>query len=213
MCDLEQSIAEWRRQMLAAGIKRPVPLEELESHLRDEVEQQMRAGLTEQNAFEAAVRRLGHARALKDEFERVHATCPVLQPRYLRVFCFCAAPLMLLVNLWIFLPDATSPMDLGLVTTSLMALYVGGLPFFYRSLPSCQNRLVQAAMLIGYVFALLWPLLATFNSLGIVHLNLGIVVEMIIWSVGAAWFATWLAYAVCGQGNTVGNASPPQVCE
>ena len=40
MFDLEQSIADWRRQMLAAGIKTPVPLEELESHLREEIERQ-----------------------------------------------------------------------------------------------------------------------------------------------------------------------------
>jgi hypothetical protein len=39
MFDLEQSIATWRRQMLDAGIKAPVPLEELESHLRDDIEQ------------------------------------------------------------------------------------------------------------------------------------------------------------------------------
>ena len=32
MFDLEQAIADWRRQMLAAGIKTPVPLEELKSH-------------------------------------------------------------------------------------------------------------------------------------------------------------------------------------
>ena len=44
MFDLEQSIAEWRRQMLAAGIKTPVPLEELEIHLREEIEQQMKSG-------------------------------------------------------------------------------------------------------------------------------------------------------------------------
>jgi len=37
MFNLEPSIAEWRRQMLAAGVKTPVPLEELESHLRDEL--------------------------------------------------------------------------------------------------------------------------------------------------------------------------------
>ena len=30
MFDLEQAIAGWRRQMQAAGIKTPVPLEELE---------------------------------------------------------------------------------------------------------------------------------------------------------------------------------------
>ena len=41
MFNLEQSIADWRRQMLAAGIKMPVPLEELESHLREDIAQQM----------------------------------------------------------------------------------------------------------------------------------------------------------------------------
>ena len=37
MSDLEQSIAEWRKQMLAAGIETPVPLEELEIHLREDI--------------------------------------------------------------------------------------------------------------------------------------------------------------------------------
>ena len=58
MFDLEQSITEWRQQMLAAGIKTPVPLEELESHLRDDIEQQVRSGVTDKIAFETAVRRL-----------------------------------------------------------------------------------------------------------------------------------------------------------
>ena len=31
MCNLEQSISEWRGQMLAAGVTSPVPLDELES--------------------------------------------------------------------------------------------------------------------------------------------------------------------------------------
>ena len=37
MFSLEKSIAGWREQMLAAGIKAPVPLEELEIHLREEI--------------------------------------------------------------------------------------------------------------------------------------------------------------------------------
>ena len=36
--DLESLIANWRREMLAAGIKTPVPLEELESHLREDID-------------------------------------------------------------------------------------------------------------------------------------------------------------------------------
>jgi hypothetical protein len=72
MPDLETQIGEWRRQMLAAGIKTPVPLEELESHLRDEIEQQMRQGIDSQRAFEVAVHRLGPTTALESEFQKAN---------------------------------------------------------------------------------------------------------------------------------------------
>ncbi len=52
MFDLEQAISNWRRQMLAAGIKTPAPLEELENHLREDFEQQARSGSSTQQAFE-----------------------------------------------------------------------------------------------------------------------------------------------------------------
>lgn len=70
MFNLEQSIAEWRRRMLAAGIKTPVPLEELESHLREDIEQRMKSGSNAQQAFEAAVQQLGHANEIKSEFKK-----------------------------------------------------------------------------------------------------------------------------------------------
>jgi hypothetical protein len=71
MFDLEQSIADWRRQMLAAGIKTPVPLEELESHLREEIERQMKLGLNEQNAFKNASQRIGQPNVLNSEFQKI----------------------------------------------------------------------------------------------------------------------------------------------
>ena len=70
MFDLEQSIAEWRKQMLAAGIKSPVPLEELESHLREEIERRMKSGLTEQVALHSAIQTIGQASLLKKEFDQ-----------------------------------------------------------------------------------------------------------------------------------------------
>jgi hypothetical protein len=73
MFDLEQSIAEWRRQMLAAGIKSPVPLDELEIHLREEIEQQIKLGLSEQNAFNSTVQKIGQAGPLKIEFKKIDA--------------------------------------------------------------------------------------------------------------------------------------------
>jgi len=71
MFDLEKAVEQWRRQMLAAGIKTPVPLEELESHLREEVEQQADSGRSLSEAFTTAVERVGPASVLKAEFKKV----------------------------------------------------------------------------------------------------------------------------------------------
>jgi hypothetical protein len=68
MFNLEQAIANWRKQMLAAGIKTPEPLEELENHLREEIEWQMASGFTEAEAFKTAVQEIGQGGLLKAEF-------------------------------------------------------------------------------------------------------------------------------------------------
>jgi hypothetical protein len=74
MFNLEQSIADWRKQMLAAGIETPVPMEELEIHLREEIERQMKSGLGEQKAFEISVQRIGQPKILKREFKKSERT-------------------------------------------------------------------------------------------------------------------------------------------
>jgi hypothetical protein len=70
MFDLEQSISGWRQQMLAAGIQSPVPLEELETHLREEIEQRMQSGIGEQEAFAMASAIIGQPEPLKSEFKK-----------------------------------------------------------------------------------------------------------------------------------------------
>jgi len=74
MFDLEQSIAEWRKQMLAAGIKTPVPLEELEIHLREEIEQTMKLGLSVRNAFQISAQQIGQPKMLNGEFKKSERT-------------------------------------------------------------------------------------------------------------------------------------------
>lgn len=71
MFDLEQAIVDWRQRMLAAGITTPVPLEELEIHLRDEIEEQAQLGLGDEEAFNAAVHKMGEARPIQNEFKKV----------------------------------------------------------------------------------------------------------------------------------------------
>jgi len=59
--------------MLAAGIKTPAVLDELEIHLREEIERQTKLGSSEQTAFEIAVQKIGDTNMLKAEFKKVDA--------------------------------------------------------------------------------------------------------------------------------------------
>jgi len=62
--------AEWRRRMIAAGIRQPSSLDELENHLREHVEQLTREGKTDEEAFDAAVERIGQIDLLTSEFAK-----------------------------------------------------------------------------------------------------------------------------------------------
>lgn len=73
MFSLEQSIADWRKQMLAAGLQSPVPLDELESHLREEIERQVESGLSEQKAFEISAQQTGRPKTLEREFKKIES--------------------------------------------------------------------------------------------------------------------------------------------
>jgi len=70
MFNLEESILEWRRQVMDVGLKNANVLDELESHLREEAERQVKLGLLPQDAFETAVQRIGEAKTLNHEFKK-----------------------------------------------------------------------------------------------------------------------------------------------
>jgi leader peptidase (prepilin peptidase)/N-methyltransferase len=80
MFNLEPAIVEWRKRMAAGGINSPAVLDELESHLREDVEQ-LQKGRTEQQAFEAAVLQIGQAGILKCEFAKVDETKQVFRQK------------------------------------------------------------------------------------------------------------------------------------
>src|SRR5690242_4222364 len=77
MFDLERSIEEWRRQMAAAGLKTGRRLDELESHLREEISALKSAGAAEAAAFEQAVARLGSPHLVCTEFNKIRHVWPV----------------------------------------------------------------------------------------------------------------------------------------
>ena len=86
--NLEEKISTWRAQTLAGGIKSHVLLDELESHLRDEIEREMKLGLSlnEQEAFNYAVQKIGQAGAIKTEFERSKGFISLSAGRFASVY-------------------------------------------------------------------------------------------------------------------------------
>jgi hypothetical protein len=124
MFNLETSIADWRRQMLAAGIKTPVPLEELESHLREEIERQTKAGAIEAEAFKAAVQKIGAVHALRNEFEKVEETRENCKRKAFEIFFLVSTlliPLSAGSQVFVFKDEGFSEMTSGQQTAILSA--------------------------------------------------------------------------------------------
>jgi hypothetical protein len=85
MFDLEQAIINWRTHMLVAGIKIPVPLDELENHLLEDIGQQVQSGTSPQQAFENSVQQIGCADELKMEFNKTRDTKCIRRRKMLRM--------------------------------------------------------------------------------------------------------------------------------
>ena len=194
MFNLESQITEWRSQMLAAGIESPVPLDELESHLRDDIARQLQKGISAEEAFETAAKRLGCANGLRQEFKKGRLDIRLLSPVYMRVYCFLVAPLVVSlvwaspgtesISVWRFV---------SVLAVLLITLYIGGLPLFYQRLFTRQIRLMRAALRVGCWFLWTWAALALLSAFDLVLM--GNAAGMVGWSVYAATFATVLAAA------------------
>jgi|GEM_PF-5233170 len=74
MFDLEQALAQWRRHMRGAGLHDPAALDELESHLREEIDRQIQRGVSLPDAFAQAVQTLGPTTDLQREFAKATLT-------------------------------------------------------------------------------------------------------------------------------------------
>ena len=70
---LETQIAQWRAHLLRQRAIHPPDVEELESHLRDQVAALETAGLAVDEAFLVAVKRMGNLDAVSGEFARAHS--------------------------------------------------------------------------------------------------------------------------------------------
>ena len=161
MFNLEQAMADWRRRMLAAGIKTPAPLDELESHLREDMERQVRAGWSAPQAFEAAVQRLGPPQALEAEFAKT-AGLKETQERKQKRLCLVFAALAYLAPFVLSLPKPWSRMDpgeqcLGLAALALTVVSMFSGLFLHRFLPVIPDqRLRTRVQFVGALPLFVW---------------------------------------------------------
>ncbi len=86
--------------------------------------------------------------ALRAECDKAPGASEFLRPRYLFAYCFLAAPLLALLNLWVLQPDGVRPADrfLGLAAMAVGTLYIESLPLLRGRFPNPRNRLVQPTL-------------------------------------------------------------------
>src|SRR5919112_2392113 len=70
---VESQIAEWRGYVAKAPAVNGRDVDELEAHLRDQITELATAGLTADEAFLVAVKRMGDLDTLSREFAREHS--------------------------------------------------------------------------------------------------------------------------------------------
>lgn len=163
MFDLKESIAQWRRRMLAAGINTPVPLEELESHLRDEIERQTKSGRGEAEAFESAVQKIGPARAVQNEFEKVEQTEEERNWKEGQIWTVAILGLLqlILIGAVLFNSDMTLGQRMSSLTAiaaSILLVVVGRLS--YRIFPVIRARRSRTAItFISVAPVIIWSLI------------------------------------------------------
>ncbi len=80
MRDLEQQITDWRRTMAKASGHRADMLNELEGHLREEIDRLRRSGVSTDKAFEMAASKLGAPVPVAAEFDKLTAASTTCLP-------------------------------------------------------------------------------------------------------------------------------------
>jgi Clp amino terminal domain, pathogenicity island component len=214
MFNLDHAITEWRRKMISAGIKSSAVLDELENHLREDVEQQMRSGTAGEQAFRAAVQRVGAAENLNREFAKVSCPAARLSHNTLRACCFVVAAFVFAVETWtLLIYDVTIPERVfGLGMVALIARFIGALPDLNRLLwPGLRGwALRKTITTVCNCIAVGWVGLL-FLSLGHIDpLRLGIVASTVCWGLIAAATMTVVVF-ICGTEPEALNLWTPAV--
>ena len=176
--------------MSAAGIKSGDVLDELESHLREDVEQRMRSGVAAEQAFREAVQSVGNSASLHQEFAKLRPAGARFSRTTIRACCLAVALFVFVVESWtlIIYEVAMPARILGIGTMLVIACVIGALPDLNRRLwPGVRGWAFRKTILTICNFAAVAWVGLLFLSLA--HINVlpsGMVFGAVCWGLIAA---------------------------
>ena len=182
MFNLEQAIAAWRQKVSDSGLK-ALPLQELESHLRDEFEALVKTGIKERQAFDTATQRIGQAERLKREFDKIESkTGNRAALGITTLYCLVAGGAALF-KLGSF-ADVSSVQQLSaLAAVALAAASIFAGPLFAKVAPAISNhRLRMAIYGLGSLCVFAWLALFYQHVMTRAEWNMSQLVVGILWA-------------------------------
>ena len=181
--NLDRAIAEWRRRIRASGIAAHA-LDELESHLREDVERQTKSGIDSKHAFENAAQHIGSANAIAAEFKKVPAAALKREQQVMRIYCLVFPIFYACVGGYGLLNNDISFAErtLGFLAVALTCGFILGTTHCYKLLPTISNRGIRQGIQIGGVLSWLIGCGIVANFV-LPHLNLtaGQLVVFFLW--------------------------------
>ena len=163
--DLEQRIVDWRRQLARSGLNSAEALDELESHLREQIDRLLQSGKADQEAFRFAVAKLGDVRLLRTEFAKLKTTNE--KNKFVRALIPFAGVFMTMSTAWTFLEYDLSlaQRTVGFAVGLFTGAYVVYLPRLLKSLDAEAYIRFAKAIHLASVLVCLWPAFALAEAL------------------------------------------------
>jgi len=186
---MKELVVAWRAQMQAAGVKTPVPLDELEVHLRDGIEQQMKLGSDEAEAFSLAAQKIGAAPLVQVEFNKIEEAKNARIWKRFEIVILASASLVSFYMGGLFLFKFASFSQLtpgeqmsGLAACVTLAALIWGERFSFEIFPAIRVRQIRDAIYIfSGVLLTLWFLICFKIVLANHDFPMGQLLTAILW--------------------------------
>jgi cation transport ATPase len=189
MFNPDQAIKDWRQRLVANGIKSPAVLDELESHLREEIERRIKSGVGVQRALDDAIQQIGKADTMKNEFEKVDGAEEARNWRLKQIIFFVGLGVIslfvatcLLLGLGSFSEMSRAQQMSGLAALALMISLAGGGYFCSGLFPVIVNKRLRDAICISSAaVTMFWWAIFFFVILQCVNYTTNQLVVAVLW--------------------------------